>query len=191
MDYTKLKKSVIKKNKKYLKFQRKNHVKRVAKLASQIAITHGMDPQKAEIAGLAHDMARNWPKQKVLRYIESCNFPLSKEEGDNPYMLHGLAAALILRNQLGCKDEKIFEALRYHTTGRAYMSKLAKLLFIADYIEPGRSYISGKWRKKLLNKSLDTMLEKVTKRMIKHQAEKRKATHPWTEELYKEIMRHE
>jgi len=105
-----------------------------------------------ELAGLAHDMARELPPEGIRNIAEADLFPLLPEEVHNPILLHGRAAAVLMKTEWGVVDEPLLQAVRWHTTGDVGMGRLGMLLFLADYIEPGREHIDEDFRKRVLDK---------------------------------------
>jgi nicotinate-nucleotide adenylyltransferase len=112
----------------YLEVRRKEgerrfaHTKRVMDLAEQMARRFGEDPEKAVLASLLHDYEKD---------------PAGGEEND---LAHGMMAAEAAKNLFGVEDENVLNAVRWHTTGRAGMSRLELIVFLADTVEPGRTY---------------------------------------------------
>ena len=123
--------------------KRYKHTLGVAYTAASMAMCHGYDIQKAFAAGLLHDSAKYYSDEKMIAECEKHNLPISEVERRNPYLLHGKAGAIIANEQYNIVEEDILNAIRYHTTGRKGMSLLEKILFVADYIEPGRKMIDG------------------------------------------------
>jgi predicted HD superfamily hydrolase involved in NAD metabolism len=107
--------------------------------AAALAMCHGADVEKAQVAGLLHDCAKCIPNDKKLKLCKRYNIPISEAERKAPYLLHARLGAYIAEKKYGISDPEILNAIVYHTTGRAAMSLLEKVIFIADYIEPMRS----------------------------------------------------
>lgn len=103
-----------------------------------LAMKYGEDLKKAELAGLLHDCAKQMPEKKLIELCEENNEIISDMEYRQPFLLHGKAGACIAKHKYGIDDEDILDAMRYHTTGRPAMTLLEKIVFVADYIEPGR-----------------------------------------------------
>jgi predicted HD superfamily hydrolase involved in NAD metabolism len=114
------------------------HVYETASLARRLARAHGIDPERAEIAALVHDVADGYSDGELLALAERYQIPISLTEARVPKLLHGAVGAEILRHEWGIEDEEILEAVRSHISGARNMSPLAKLLFVADKLEPGR-----------------------------------------------------
>jgi len=187
MNYTTLKKEIKNYIKKDLKQKRYEHVKRVAHLSKKMAKHYGVDPQKAVIAALAHDLARLWSEKKLLSYIEKKHFEITPLERKHPFMLHGLAAGLFLKSHWDFHDQDVFNAVRFHTTGRKGMSPLEKIIFLADYLEPGRKHLSSELKNLWKTEELDNILLIILEKMLGYQRKKGKKNHPWTEDMYEEL----
>ncbi|MBQ9059671.1 MAG: nicotinate-nucleotide adenylyltransferase [Firmicutes bacterium] len=125
---------------KHLKESRLAHTCRVADEAVALAKRFGADPAKAETAAIFHDMAKNLTMKEMNEQIRA--FGLDEKYIDNPNLAHSKIARCQMERDFGITDEDILNAVAYHTTGRAGMSLLEKVIFLADGIEPGRSYPS-------------------------------------------------
>jgi predicted HD superfamily hydrolase involved in NAD metabolism len=107
-------------------------------MAAELARYHGLDTQKARVAGLLHDMARSLDESALIEQAEQFGIAPSRLERDNPVLLHAAVAARIAQDYLGIHDPEIIEAIAVHTTGMRGMGALARVLFVADYAEPTR-----------------------------------------------------
>jgi predicted HD superfamily hydrolase involved in NAD metabolism len=114
------------------------HVMRTAKYARELAVKHGVDPQRAEVAALLHDVADSLTERELLTAAERYGIPVSLTEARVPRLLHAPIGAEILRREWGITDEEILDAVRYHISGAPVMSPLVKVIFVADKIEPER-----------------------------------------------------
>lgn len=112
----------------------------VAESAKELADLYGADENKAYLAGLLHDITKNETKERQLKLFESDGIILSQVEKNNPKLWHAMTAPVYIKNKLGITDEEILSAVRYHTTGKAGMSLLEKIVYIADYISAERDY---------------------------------------------------
>lgn len=122
-----------------LKPKRYAHTLRVAETAVKLAELYDAPKEDAEIAGLLHDYAKNRPIAELERFIKSSSLPQDLLEYHHE-LWHGPVGSLVIETDLGIKNINIQEAVRYHTTGRANMSKLELIIYVADYIEPGRNF---------------------------------------------------
>ena len=128
-----------KKLKKYLDEMRFWHTLGVMYTSASLAMRYGVDIEKAQVAGLLHDCAKCIPNDKKLKICKQNNIPVSDIERKAPFLLHSRLGAYIASEKYGIKDPEILNAIEFHTTGRAQMTMLEKIVFTADYIEPMRN----------------------------------------------------
>lgn len=119
--------------------ERYEHTLGVAYTAAFLASLYGADTKKAMIAGLLHDCAKCIPSEEKLSLCDKYKLEVSAFEKRNLFMLHARLGAKLAEAEYGVTDEDILNAITYHTTGRPDMSLLEKIIFVADYIEPGRT----------------------------------------------------
>lgn len=125
--------------KKKLTTSRYTHTLGVAYTAACMAMRFGEDMEKAYIAGLLHDCAKCIPDDEKIKKCEDNGIEISDAERVTPSLLHAKLGAWYASHKYDVKDEEICSAIRYHSTGRPYMTKLEKIIFVADYIEPNRN----------------------------------------------------
>lgn len=123
-----------------LKKSRFHHTLRVTDMAMALAKVNNISVEKAEIAGLFHDLAKNLSDDELITYINTYNIKIDELVMRNLYLAHGMIAADIAKRDYGIDDEEIIEAISYHTIGGSKLSPLAKLIYVADYIEPKRDF---------------------------------------------------
>jgi predicted HD superfamily hydrolase involved in NAD metabolism len=116
------------------------HILRVARTAEALAHTHHVDPRRARIAGLLHDLARLYPGERLLLECTERGMEIGEFERANPIVLHAPLGAELARDWFGVADEAILSAIRKHTLAAATMSPLDEILYLADGLEPGRDY---------------------------------------------------
>ncbi len=124
---------------KSLKPERYIHTLGVVETAKQLARLHHVDVTKAAYAALLHDCAKHLTKTEHIALCQAHQVPISTAEYANPALLHAKTGAILAKTQYGIADEEILHAIAVHTTGVPAMSDLDQIVFIADYIEPGRS----------------------------------------------------
>lgn len=163
--------------------ERYGHVIRVTRTAKYHARRLELPIAKAAFAAMAHDLAREWPGRQLIAYVRVHDGFVSAEEREKPVLLHGRAGAILLRRQFGVLDQDILEAIEHHTLGKAGMGKLAKLIFAADYLEPGRRYTDIAFRRSVKILCLNCMVRVV----VEHSVLRHKDLHPFTAELYREV----
>ncbi len=133
--------------------KRRKHIEGVRATAVKLAKKYGEDPKKAEMAALYHDMCRGMDQKQLNKYVKKFNLP--KRYLDNGNLSHGKIAAELMMREYKISDEDLLNAVRYHTTGRAGMSLLEKIIFLADSMEPGRDYQGVEELRKLAKKDID------------------------------------
>ena len=134
--------------------KRKGHILRVSETAVQLAIIHGASVKKAELAGLMHDMYRFHDQQQRLNDL-IYRLQVDEKYVDDVKLGHSKIAAAALEKDWGVTDREILDAISYHTTGRAHMTLLDKVLYLADAIEPAREYPKVEELRKLAKVDLD------------------------------------
>ncbi|MBR3756380.1 MAG: bis(5'-nucleosyl)-tetraphosphatase (symmetrical) YqeK [Firmicutes bacterium] len=133
--------------------KRKIHTEGVRETAVRLAEKYGVNPEKAEIAALFHDMYRGVPVDVLNYYVK--HLELDSKYIDNANLAHGKIAAIIMERDYGVTDSDIINAVSFHTTGRAGMSQLEKVIYIADAIEPNRRYPGVEELRKAVWQDLD------------------------------------
>lgn len=112
----------------------------VAETARRLAQRWGEDPDKAYLAGLVHDCAREVPDAVVLKRAEEFGIVIDNIERQIPHLLHGAVGAAIAASEYGITDPLVLSAVEVHTTGDTKMTGLDIIVCLADYIEPGRDF---------------------------------------------------
>lgn len=106
--------------------------------AAALAMRYQADVTDAQIAGLLHDCAKCLTDEKRVSICEKHQIPMTDIERRNPFLLHAKVGEYLAREKYGITNPDILNAIRFHTTGRENMSLLERIVFVADYIEPGR-----------------------------------------------------
>ncbi|PKM83025.1 MAG: phosphohydrolase [Firmicutes bacterium HGW-Firmicutes-14] len=120
--------------------KRFRHTLGVAETAVKLAVLYGADRDKAETAGLLHDIARDLSTDRVLEVCKKHSIVPDEVEKKVPELLHGPAGACLAKELFDVSDREILDSITFHTTGRKNMTVLDKIIFIADMTEPGRDY---------------------------------------------------
>jgi len=160
----------------------------VAEEAVRLAKLYGADEKKAELAGLLHDIMKEADREEQTRYaLMICRRPSPYFEA-SPKLLHAPAAAAYVRRELGIKNREVLAAIRYHTTGRANMSLLEKVIFLADFTSADRSYHGiGKMRS-LANKDMTKAMKYALSYTITDLVANGKTVHPDTIDAYNDLL---
>ena len=117
---------------------RYEHTLGVEFTAASLAMRYGVDIDKAEIAGLLHDCAKCIDDEETRDDCKKYGVELTDVEKRNPFLIHSKLGAVYAEKRYDIKDDEIISAIRFHTTGKPDMTLLEKIIYIADYIEPGR-----------------------------------------------------
>lgn len=117
---------------------RYEHTLGVQATCFSLALTYGADYNDATCAGLLHDVAKCLTDDEFLNECIKYDIPITKVEKENPHLLHGKLGAYYAKTQFNISNRNILNAIINHTTGRPNMSLLEKIVFVGDYIEPGR-----------------------------------------------------
>jgi nicotinate-nucleotide adenylyltransferase len=121
-----------------LSIERFLHSRNTALLAWDLCRRFGLDPALGYLAGIAHDLGKTLDDETLLKLAKPEDRPLSKAEKEKPALLHGRAAAVLLRERFGIHNREVLEAVALHTEGGVNMGPLAKIVYIADKVEVSR-----------------------------------------------------
>lgn len=135
--------------------ERYKHTIGVAATAVKLAAVYGADAGKAQTAALLHDIVRDYSDDQLLELCQKYNIETDEVERTIPALLHGKVGACIAQERFGVTDKEILNAITFHTTARREMTDLDKIIFIADMIEPGRSFPGVEELRQLAEKDLD------------------------------------
>lgn len=120
--------------------KRLEHVYGVRESARELSTRFGAPVAQAEVAALGHDYAKHMPAAELLAAARSRRLIVDPAEEVQPHLLHGAVAAALLAEQGLVTAPPVLDAIRWHTTGRAGMSVLERVIWLADYIEPHRDF---------------------------------------------------
>ena len=164
------------------------HSCNVSKEAVKLAEKYLADPQAAETAGLLHDIAKDTPGPVQLQTIEKYSIILDEVEWCSPKLWHAVAGAAVLEHECGVTDRDILNAVRYHTTARAGMSLLEKVIYLADFISEDRNYGGVEQLRAAIYTSLDKGFMAALDFSITELVEKGSAIHPDTVRARNEML---
>ncbi len=166
-----------------LPLRRFEHVLRVTETARALAAMHSVSAEKAETAALFHDIAKSMSADGLRQLLEDHGtapelFRFNKE------LWHAPAGAVIAEEEYGITDAEILNAIRFHTTGRAAMSDLEKVVYVADMIEPGRDFPGVEELRSNAVGPLSKAMEACIVHSVEHLISKRVPVHPDSIECY-------
>ncbi len=168
--------------------KRYEHSLAVMERAEFLASLYGADIEKARLAGLLHDIMKDTDKISQLQFIENSAIILSVAEKNAPPLWHAIAGFLYVRDVLKIEDEDILNAIRYHTTGRANMSVLEKVIYLADFTSLDRDYPDAPYTRHLSEQGLNKGMIYCTDYLIRSLLEKGKMLHQDTVDCYNELV---
>lgn len=168
--------------------RRFQHTLRVAETAKKLAEKYGGNQEQIETAALLHDVAKFFEKERMEAIIQR-EPGISKEYLDYHISLwHAPVGAVIARDDFNITDQDILNAISYHTTGRTGMSHMEKLVFLADYIEPGRSFPGVDEVRKLSETDLDQAIALTLKNTVQYLVSRSSQVYPDTIHAYNEFI---
>ncbi len=138
-----------------LSAKRMRHSLGVAETAMQLAQRYGIPAEEARLAGLLHDYARDLPPKTLLAVAEQAGLISNPVDRLAPDLLHGPVAAWLIPQEFGIVDPEILRAVAVHTLGAEDMSRLDKIIYLADLIEPTRAYAEVEHLRAIAENDLD------------------------------------
>lgn len=165
-----------------------DHTLRVAETALQLAEVYKVSAHKAELAAILHDYAKYRPLEELKRWIRESYLP--KDLLDYHHELwHGPVGSLLIEREFGMKDADVQDAIYYHTTGKANMNDLEMIIFLADYIEPGRNFPGLKEVRDIAQKDLIHACWMVSRNTIQFLMQKGARIYPDTFHAYNDLTK--
>lgn len=160
-DLVEITKEVEAYTKKEIKASRFEHSERVAQMCVLLCKHYGLDETKGYLAGIGHDMCKYLDEKEMLKTAARDGNPITEYEKSNFKLLHGRAAAVVMKEKFGIEDEEVLDAVANHVSGRVGLCDIGKVLFISDKAEPGRPQSTDEYRAELLKLSLNGIMYKV------------------------------
>lgn len=173
--------------KKQLTEHRYQHTLGVMETAISLAKRYGADEKKAELAAIFHDYAKFRPKEEMKQIILAQNMP-NDLLAYNSELWHAPVGAYLVQTEAGIHDEEILNAIRYHTSGRSDMTLLEKIVYVADYIEPGRIFPGVEDVRELAQHDLDEALIQALKNTVQFLLKKNQPIYPATIDTYNALI---
>lgn len=171
---------IIKKLEKMLSAGRFNHSLKVMEASIRLAEKYGEDVEKAALAGLVHDCAKDLKRDTILPTCRKYGIIIDDITGRQLELLHGQIGSHMAREVFGIECPRILDAIAEHTMGRPGMDKLSSIVFIADYIEAGRDYDGVDEIRKAADESLEKAIVAGIDNTIRHILAKGRLLHPQT-----------
>ncbi|PAE21889.1 phosphohydrolase [Bacillus sp. 7504-2] len=171
----------------HLTEHRYQHTIGVMETAILLARQYGADEKKAEVAAIFHDYAKFRPKEEMKQIILAEKMAPELLQY-NSELWHAPVGAFLVEKEVGIADMEILNAIKYHTSGRVGMSILEKIIYLADYIEPGRQFPEVEEVRELANKDLQLALIKAVQNMISFLMNKNQPIFPDTFHTYNDLI---
>ena len=167
--------------------KRFEHSMSVAKLAVEMVEHLGADTQKAYLAGVVHDIAKEMPADDLKKYCDEHGIKLCSIEKNNTVLLHAPVGAELIK-EYGILDEDIQNAVRYHTVGRAGMTCLEKIIYLADMIDPERTFPEASELRKIWREDFSLALLKAFGYSISWNVSQGKLIHEGTVQAFNDVL---
>lgn len=167
---------------------RYQHTLGVMETAITLAKQYGADEKKAETAAIFHDYAKFRPKDEMRQIILEQHFPQDLLHFHTE-LWHAPTGAYLVEKEAGITDKEVLDAIRFHTSGRPGMSLLEKVIYLADYIEPGRHFPGVDEVRALAKENLDTALIQAVKNTILFLMKKNQPVYPDSFLTYNDLVR--
>lgn len=174
----------------YMPEKRYIHTLGVMNTAVALAKKYGEDMEKAQTAAILHDIA----KYADVAWMEDIVRQQKLDEGLIGWgseLLHGPVGAYMAENDFDITDEEILDAIRYHTTGRPNMTRLDKIIFVADMIEPNRKFPGVERLRKKAQKNLDKAMSACIRHSLTFLIDSKQPIYPLSLLCYNDIIRKE
>ncbi|KAA9026377.1 bis(5'-nucleosyl)-tetraphosphatase (symmetrical) YqeK [Niallia endozanthoxylica] len=176
--------------KKQLTEHRYQHTLGVMETAVTLARKYGADEKRAELAAIFHDYAKFRDKTEMKSIIieQKMDKELLEYNGE---LWHAPVGAFLTEKEAGITDSEVLDAIRYHTSGRPNMTILEKIIYLADYIEPGRHFPGVEEVREMANHDLNQALIQAVKNTIVFLLKKNQRIFPLTFLTYNDLVKKE
>ena len=167
---------------------RYTHSLNVADEAVILAMLYGCDEQLAYSAGVLHDITKEFSKDEQLQIIKDGGIILDSVQLHGPKLWHSISGSVFVQTELGIRDPDIINAIRYHTTGRAGMSLLEKIIYTADFTSAERSYPGVEIMREKSRRSLEEAMLYSCQFTLSNLSQKEMAIHRDQLDCYNELV---
>lgn len=168
--------------------KRYKHSVHVYETALELAKSHKLPEEKIAICALLHDCGREVASKESAAEADALGIAIDDVERNQPILLHAKLGVYYAQTKYGVTDKEILAGISQHTTGAAHMTDLAKVVFLADMIEPGRDFPGIEDMRKLAHKSLDKAMLKAYSNTIEYLLAGGQLIHPHCIDGYNELM---
>ena len=170
--------------------KRYEHTINVKKMAVKLAKHYGTDPEQAALAALLHDAAKELPKDEMRAIMQAHPEYAEGGEARPTPVWHGICAAILARTEWGVTDEAVLSAIACHTAGKAGMTQLDKILYLADMTSAERDWPGVEKLRKLELKDLNAAMLAALKQTNDFVLSQGKPLDPMSKAAYEDILAH-
>lgn len=160
----------------------------VADEAKRLAEKYGADTEKAYLAGLLHDITKNSSKEEHLQIFSQFGIMLNDIEKRAEKLWHAMSGAAYVKYILKIEDDEIVSAIRYHTTAKADMTLLEKIIYLADFTSADRDYDDVSVIRQYVDESLDKAFIYALQYSICDLVNNKRCVHLDTLEAYNQVV---
>lgn len=168
--------------------KRFKHSVNVARMAERLAVRYNVDPNKAKISGLLHDICKEMPEEESKKILIENGISKSKIDDFEYKVMHGFVGFFWLQENYGICDNDILNGVKYHTVGRKGMSLFEKIIFVADYISEERKWTDVKEFQKVAFENIDKVVLKKLSTAIQNCLDRHQSICENTMQLYNELI---
>ncbi len=165
------------------------HVLSVRALAIDLTTRYDADLRKVNLAALLHDCAKWMSTSELYDTAANHRIQLDEIECHNPSLVHAPIGAMLAVSRFHVDDPEILNAIRIHTTGSSRMTLIDKILYVADFAEPGRTYAEAHTVREIAYQDLKKAVFEVSRYKIEHLLTKGVLIHPYTIDAYNSALR--
>lgn len=175
----------------YISEDRYIHTLGVEETAVKMARIFGIDENKASLAALLHDCAKELGQDEIMKMARQDGWPITKWDEQRPgELLHAPASAFLADKEFSIKDKDVLQAIKYHTLGNNHMSQLDMVIFVADMIEPNRNFPGVEKLRKIAFSDLIKAVLACLEHTLSYLHNKKIEVHPQTNETYLSLQRY-
>lgn len=164
------------------------HSLQVQRTASKLAERFRADITKASLAGLLHDYGKAFSDSDLVRLAREVGYSIHPLEKTFPYLLHSPVGARLIAKTFGVRDREVIRAIELHTIGSLNMSRLDKILYLSDVIEPSRTYQGLDEIRNLAKHDLDRAFKEAYKHVLVYLITTDKPIHPLSVEVWNRLQ---
>jgi predicted HD superfamily hydrolase involved in NAD metabolism len=166
------------------------HSENTAKTAEKLALIYKIDSKKAYLAGLVHDCTRELDMKLQLDMLKALKIEVDELTLSTKELIHAFTAEYLLKSEFNIRDEDVLSAVKFHTTGKENMTLLDKIIFLADVMEPSRSFPGVDFIRQLAIEDIDEAILAAFDSSIRFLLGRRQRIHPNTLLGRNDVLKH-